>query len=226
MTTRAVLVAMTHALLDNTGGTRWTEPLVSQTLSLIHSRGWRRLLNANRSLRLATRTVSQDATGLVALTALSDLSIADRAQRLYKVLGAAQGVIRYQPAEFMDMPLASAQFPTVGSYTFYRTTSAIQFRPAQASATMSVWVNHLPTPIASLSGDAIEVEWPDDYEMILAWEAAARLAAVGAAETDITGAFTALANEAWLDLLADTARFTTDPLFIQAGDASSDWGSV
>jgi hypothetical protein len=222
--TRRQLYDATLEVMDGADTARFGETLLGQIVDAVHGRGWRRILNANRTYRFAARTVTPDSSGAVTYTALGSGS-ADTLERCYKVLGAAQGAIRYTPAEFMDDPLAQSQTPTANRYTFQRQGESVIFLPVLEQE-MTVWTNHLPQRVTALAADGSAVTWPEDYEIILAYEAGARYMAKGAAETDGTQWLQQLADDLWRDLLSDAARFTTDPIVMGASDSPSDWGGI
>lgn len=223
--TRAQLVTLTEESLDAVSSSRWGSTLKLQTLSLVHARGWRRILNAHRATRWASRSVTTDSNGRVALSDLSSGS-GDSQERLYKVLAVANGQRRYRLGEFMDDPMALVRSTSQMADLAWRQGDYLQMQPATEGDTLTVWVNHLPTPISELSADSVAVTWPTDYEPILAFEAAAILAAKGGAETDVSQTMTSLAADLWNDLLADLSRWHTDPLYVQASDSPHEWGSI
>lgn len=226
--TRAQLVTLMEEAMDAVGSDRWGTTLKRQVLTTVHARGWRRLLNAHRTLRWAKRTVTLDSDGRCALSDL-DGGSGDAAERFYKVLAAAtaSGHLRYDTtAEFMDDPLATTRTPTQLAWQVWRQGDSLQFLPATSGESVEVWVNHLPAAISDLASDSSTVVWPRDYEPILAYEAGAILLAKGGAEVDGTQTLAALAENLWADLLADVSRFSTDPKFLRASDTPGEWGSL
>lgn len=219
--TRQQLDDLVKAQMDAGGSYRFENTLLRATMDAVFTRGWHKLLGANRYLRMAKRAVTTDANGQVTLASL-DGGSGDTAERFYRVLAVAQGTIRYTPAEFIENPLGTTL--STPSFTFERQGDAIQFLPVQAGAAMSVWVNHVPQKPSALSASTATVIWPTDYEMIVVYETAGRLMAKGAAETDGTSMFQQLADDLWRDCLTDLARFTTDPIMMGASDVPSDWG--
>ena len=226
--TRTQLERLTEEVMDAVDSDRWGTTLKRQVLTTVHARGWRRILQANRTYRWAARSVTTDTTGRVALTSL-DAGAADTQERFYKLLAAAttNGNVRYDTtAQFMDDPLATTVTPTQLAYRVWRQGDYLQFLPASSDESVTVWVNHLPTAISDLANDESTVCWPRDYEPILAYEAGAILLAKGGAETDATQALGALAENLWADLLSDVSRPSTDPLWVRASDTPGEWGSL
>jgi hypothetical protein len=225
--TRTELEAQIAEQLDAVNDPRYTNTttLIRPVLDAVTRRGWARILNANRYVRFGKRTVTTDGEGRVPLFDL-DHDSGDDKERFYRVLAVAKGTIRYTPAEFMDAPLAETAAPTSLRYTFERQGNNILFLPVEAGAEMTVWVNHLPPRPSQLSAGTVAVVWPEDYELILVYEVAARMAAKGAAEQSATVWFQRLADDLWGDLLSDLARFTTDPITMGASDTAAEWGGI
>lgn len=222
--TRAQLVTLTEEAMDAVSSDRWGSTLKLQALSTVYGRGWRRILGANRAYRWARRSVTLDANGRTTVASL-DSGSGDSAQRFYKLLAAAKVDTnqRYRVSDFMDDPLRTEVHPTFPSFEVWRQGDDLQFTPVEA-VSVYCWVNHLPTLIKDLSGDGVAVTWPsDEYVPILAYEAGAFLLGKGGAEAGAAQMLTVLAEDLWGDLLADVARVSTDPLFVQASDSSADW---
>ena len=220
--TRQQLDDLVKAQMDASGSYRFESTLLRATMDVVFTRGWHKILSANRYVRMAKRTVTTDAAGQITIQAL-DGGTGDTAERFYRVLAAAQGTILYAPAEFMENPLGTTL--STPSYTFERQGDVIQFLPVQEGTAMSVWVNHIPQKPSALSASTATVTWPTDYELIVVYETAARLMAKGAAEIDGTSMFQQLADDLWRDCLTDLARFTTDPITMGAADTAADWGA-
>lgn len=222
--TRTQLVTLTEEAMDAVSSDRWGATLKLQALSTVYGRGWRRILQANRTYRFARRSVTLDADGRVAVSSL-DSGSGDTAERFYKLLAAAKVDTsqRYRVSEFMDDPLRTLVHPTFPSFEVWRQGDNLQFTPVEA-VSVYCWVNHVPTLIKDMAGDNSTIVWPaDEYVPILAYEAGAFLLGKGGAEAGAAASLSVMAEDLWSDLLADVARFSTDPLFIQASDRSSDW---
>lgn len=222
--TRAQLVTLTEEVMDAVSSSRWGATLKLQALSTVYGRGWRRILGANRAYRWARRSVTLDSDGRVAVSSL-DSGSGDTAERFYKLLAAAKVDTeqRYRVSEFMDDPMRTLVHPTFPSFEVWRQGDYLQFTPVEA-VSVYCWVNHLPTLIKDMAGDSSTVVWPaDEYVPILAHEAGAFLLGKGGAETDAAQVLSTMAEDLWSDLLADVARFSTDPLFVQASDSPFDW---
>jgi hypothetical protein len=223
--TRAQLVTLTEEAMDAVGSDRWGSTLKLQALSTVFGRGWRRILGANRTYRWARRSVTLDSDGRCTVASL-DSGSGDSAERFHKLLAAAKVDTqqRYRVGEFMDDPLRTLVHPTFPSFEVWRQGDNLQFTPVEA-VSVYCFVNHTPTLPKDLATDSSTIVWPaDEYVPILAYEAGAFLLGKGGAEAGAAQTLSAMAEDLWKDLLSDVARFSTDPLFVQASDHPSEWG--
>lgn len=222
--TRAKYMTKTRNYADATGSGRWTDDEVREALGAAHAAEWKRLLNANRVLRASTRTVTQDASGQIALSAL-DSGSGDSQQRTYRVLTVIQGTRIYDEMSFMELPNASSVSASTASFfVWYRLGDVIQLLPIESSASMTITVNHLPTPIDQLSSDTVAAEFPRDYEAIVALSAAAELLDKGGAESGASDVLSQRAEAMREDMLSDLARTSTAPTRMGYTDSRWDWG--
>lgn len=221
---RSVYQAQALNFADATGSTRWSTTELNYALGQCHMREWKRILNANRYVRFATRTVTQDTSGQLALSSLDSVATQDVQQRFYRVIDMAQGTRTYQQVEFADVPTATL----IGGYNVQRAWfligDVIQCLPVESGAVMTVWVNHTPTPIDQLSGDTIAAEFPRDYEPIVCLEAAARLLQKGAMESGAAKDLLQQSEAMRQDMLSDLARVSTNPLRMRYPDTRTEWG--
>jgi hypothetical protein len=221
--TRATYMDQTRAQADARLSARWTDVDVKYALGLVQTREWKRLLNANRFLRWSARTVTQGSTGLIALSAL-DSGSADAQERLYRIHDVAQGTQLYDEVEQTDIPTGVTVGGSSGRYSWYRIGDNLQCLPVESGASMTVWVSHLPTPMDQLSTDSIAVEFPRDYELLLAIETAAWLLIKGGAEVQSAQALQQMAEQIRGDMLGDLARESTRPMTMRYPDRAREWG--
>lgn len=208
---------------DATNAGRWTDDEVRAALGLAHTREWKRLLNANRYLRFAQRTVTQDTLGQLALSAL-DSGSGDAQQRFYRILDIADGTRVYDEVQYAEVPVATVTATANTSYCWYRVGDVIQMLPIASGAVVTVSVNHIPTPLDQLSADTVAGEFPRDYEPIVAIEAAALLLEKGGAEAGAASILSQRAEAIRQDMLSDLARTSTSPLRMQYPDSRHAWG--
>ena len=220
--TRTTYMDQTRAQADARQSDRWSDPDVRYVLGMVHAREWKRLLNANNVLRVGTRTVAQDINGQFTVASL-DGGSGDSQERFYRVLSLVQDVRLYAEMRFTEAPTAA----TTGGYSsarrWYRTGDLIQCLPVENGASMTVTVNHLPTPIDQLSSDAAAAVFPRDYEMIVAWETAAAMLMKGGAESDAAQDLQQLAEQMRGDMLGDLARQSVAPMQMQYPDRATEW---
>jgi len=222
--TRAQYMDRTRALMDARSSQDWLDDDIRAGLGMVHSREWKRLLDANQYLRVAERAVTQDASGQVALSLL-DSGSADSQQRLYRILYVTNGLRVYDEDQRKRLPLATVTGVLDIRPCWYRNGDVIQLLPIESGASLTIVTNHTPTPIDQLSDDAVAVEFPRDYELLPCYEAAAWLLAKGGRETGATGDLLKLADMIRAEMLGDLARTSTDPTQVSYPDLRSDWGA-
>lgn len=189
----------------------------------IHIREWRRLLNAAPYYRVAQRTPPIDASSRLALTDLSSGS-ADTKQNLYRIL---EVVVDNRPLKEIpakDGFMAGIATGSSAGDTYFRQGDYL-ICPGHPSVTATgVFVNYTPTPADALSADNIAVDWPEGYELVLAYELAAVILSKGAAEADAAATMKAFAEDYRRDMLQDVARISINPQVLQFPDTAREWG--
>lgn len=215
---------------DATSASRWSATEVSNALDLSFAAEWKRLLNVNRFLRMSRRDVTTDSDGRITVASLDSPNplTGDSQERFYRALAVLgdSGATRYEKCEFADVPTALATGAGNGLNTgrqYYRSGTYFQLLPKSASAAIWVWVNHIPTKPSGLSGDGVNVTFPEDYELIVAWEAAAMLLMKGATEVGAAAALQQLAEQKRQDMHGDLGREDDIPTFMRAVDSRGAW---
>jgi len=222
--TRAELLTLVDEMADAVASPRWGVTLKRQLLAEVHWREWKDLLNINRMLRVGARTVTTDADGRVARSALNAGS-GDTLETCYRILTVRdQGNTFYQPARYEEYPLSPAvvSLPQV----WYEYGDQLQLIPAAAGTTAVVTVNHVPARVDTLASDSSTVVFPDGYELLLAYETAASMFMKGAAESNLTAELRAMATTLRERLHQDVGRLSTRPMRMTAMDDAYDWGAV
>lgn len=219
---RSAILTLTEELADAVGQPRWGSVLKNQLLGEVHWREWRDLLNVDRHLRMASRTVTTDADGRFTQAALTSGS-GDNTEAFYRVLSVNVGNYFYQPSSYEQYPLAPAQ--GVQPQIWYEYGAQIQLMPAVVDQTATVVVNHLPQRADLLASDNSTVVFPDGYELILAYETAASMFTKGAAETSAAADFLSRAQVLRERMHQDIARRSVRPMRLGAQDDRFDWGS-
>lgn len=225
--TRDELQAEALTQADMTADQAGGSASVLRVLSAVHAAEWKGLLNAHRFLRMAERTITLDSDSRLAITALSDLSSPDAEERFYRVLALSVNDVVHREVSFDEAPLAGSASVagTTAGGGWRREGDYLRVLPLVPGQTASVWVSHTPTPAGALSQGASTVAWPDDYELLLAYEVAAKLLARAGRESQAANDLRTLAGELRLDLLADLGRTGTGrPIAFQPSDSAGDWG--
>jgi len=206
---------------DADGSGRWSPSTVTRIADLVYRREWRNILNANPVYRFSERAVSTDANGQIALSALSTAT-----ERLYRILHASQGDFSLKWIDVNEQPMGGGAntYLALGRRGMYLLGNNLQILPAEANCPTTVAVNHIPIAISSLAaGDPIE--FPADYEPILALEGGAMMLMKGGAESSQAGDLQQVAEMYRSDLLNDISRIHTQPRIIAFPDNAEDWGS-
>lgn len=218
-------------LADAVNSPRWDPTAgaggeVDQHMGIVHSREWRRILNANPYHRVSSRTVTTDTLGRVSVASLSDTSVLDSAERFYKILlfTVANTVLKESPAKDGFLSTISNDQVSGLGFGFYFRNGDYFVAPGHPNESATIWVNHLPTRADNLSTDNVSVNFPDDYEDVLAYETASILLSKGAAEMDASASMKALAEDMRRDMLQDIARTSLNPLVMQFPDLAMEWG--
>lgn len=213
--------------MDAVSSGRWDQTAggeVDQKLGVVFDQNWRRILNANRYYRIAKYTPTSDADGKYAI---SDLSVTgtDTDKRMYRVLAVAIDNVVYSEGEFIDNVLSLTNQPNYR--VWWRDGLYLQAIPLAASKTADgIWVNYIPTRPENLSDDSVAVDFPDGYEQILVWEAAALLLSKAGAESGAGAELRELAAELKQDMLQDISRFSTKPMKMRYEDEAGEWGGT
>lgn len=227
--TRTQYRTRTLRRMDGEASDRWDDTAgpageIDQVLGVEHDRAWRKILNANPYYRMSKRTPTSDASGRYAISDLSSGS-GDSAERFYRVIEVLINNRRY-PFEHRtrDHLLAQEIEAQAGYYCYQEGDYLIAMPLSVSTQATGIWVNHLPTRIDNLSADSSDVTFPDGYEDIVCLRAAARLLRKGGAEVTAADVLDVDADELEGDMLADLKRFSVDPLRVEYGDSSADWG--
>ncbi len=220
---RSTLLTLVDEMADANGSPRWGTTLKLQLLGEVHWREWKDLLNVNRHLRMAQRTVTTDVDGRFAKTAL-DSGSGDATETHFRILALNQGNFFYQVADFEQYP----QSPTEVSLpnVWYEYGDKIQLIPAAQDNTVTVTVNHLPQRADLLQNNNSTVVFPDGYDLILAYETAASMFMKGAAESQLSAELRVNASMLRDRMRQDVGRIAVKPLRLGYMDDWSMWAGV
>lgn len=228
--TRSSLRTRSLQLADAVSSSRWDSTTtgasgeVDQHMGIVHAREWRRILNAAPYYRVSKRTPATDASGQILISDLSSGS-GDSQERFYRVLLLSVDDVPMREVQGKDafMSTLTTTGSSLSDGVWYRQGDYLVVPNAVSRTNCDVWVNHLPTRADNLTGDAVTVVFPDDYEDILAYEIASILLSKGAAEVDAAAALKALAEDMRRDLLQDVARISGKPLVMGFPDSAAEW---
>lgn len=226
MPTRDAIVADVLQQMDATGSARWdTAGATSEVvtiLSQVFDKEWKRLLNAQPFYRTQRQLLTSDAsTGRIAISALSP-GTGNTQKRFYRVLGVARNQMPYEEGQMRDWLLAEDLGLQVRIW--YREGDNLMFLPKETSAAFDIWSNYLPQRPDGLSAGGDTVDFPNGYEKLLRFEAAAWLLTKGGAEADTALRLQAYAEQIRQDMLQDLARTSTKPQRMAYSDMPWDWG--
>lgn len=230
--TRAQLTALVREIMNATGSNQWADSTLQTWLGVAQWKEWANILSTNNQYYMQTVASSgttQDSNGQFDVSSLSTGS-GDTAKYWFRILSVAQpsspvGQIQfyYQEVRYEEFP--NPQPNTSLPYVWYRFGSKIQILPVASGQQMSVTVNYRPPRVDQLSGDSVTVDFPDGYENLLAWEAAAMALRKGGQETDTALELEQMASVLRDQMLQDLGRQGRNPIVARAFDLASDWGA-
>lgn len=221
--TRAQLIAMTREFMDAVGSTRWSDSIITTILANVYDEEWSFILNAQPTYRMQTLTLTTDANGQIPEASLSTGS-GDSQKNWYRIISVTDGNTVYEQTEFQNVPLGTIsnylpQYPKL----YYFAGQTLQILPVGGTQ-LYVTVSYKPTAINDLSNDNVVVEFPENAEPLLCYNAAYKLLLKGGAEMQAAMAYKKLAEEERADLLDDLARRTTNPRMMAYPDRRGEWG--
>jgi len=221
--TKAQLIALTRETMDAVNSDRWSDATITTVLNSVYGDEWSNILNAQPYYTFSQRTVSTDANGQVAFSALSSGS-GDAQQNFYRVLSVSDGNVLYTQTRFQDVPLATTtnylpSYPRL----FYTAGQALQVLPVASGTSLYVYVNYKPTSFNQLATDASVIDFPEGGELILANEAGASLLNKGGAESVAARVLRDEAQRQRAALLDDLRRYTIQPTMMAYPDQKYDW---
>lgn len=230
--TVAQLVALAQEYADAVGSPRWSTSTITQYIGWEQWQNQAKLLNANNQYYVnGPVTVSPNVTGTFNVSVL-DTGTGDSKMYFYRMLliglpsggtSGTSGPLWFRQAPSMqDYP--PTQPSTVLPYVWYQMGTVIQTLPINVGD-LQCYVNYRPPRADQLSGSGVTVDYPEGYEMGLAWGAASRMLAKGGSEMIASAAARQQANEFLENMLFDLGRRGTNPIIARANDSPSDWGS-
>lgn len=213
--TKAAVIAAARERADAVRSGRWTDADLGVMLEALHWREWSHILSANNVYRMRTVSVTPDADGVIAKSALSSAT-----QFFFRILTLRDGTRFFRPIAYKDAPSPTT---SVTTYGWYEKGEGIQLVPV-AQNVVDVTVNYRPTRAAALENTDI-VDFPDGHEHVLVYGLAGELLLKGGAETEAANDMFNFARVLREDMLSDIRRLTVRPTMMEAMDDAADWGS-
>jgi hypothetical protein len=93
--------------MDGVGSGRWSDTIIKAVANSVFDAEWSEILNAAPTYRFAQRSVTTDANGQVAFSALNGGS-GDSAQNWYRIISVTNGNVSYRETRFQDVPLGTS----------------------------------------------------------------------------------------------------------------------
>lgn len=211
---------------DAVSSSRWSDDEVRLALGQAHDNEWSRILAAQPYVRAATRTVTADTNGQVAMTAL-DGSTGDTLEKFYRVLAWHDGQRLYSVTSYQDAPLATiaGAYAQMGPYSYYPFGDVFQVVPVASGTIYTVAVNHKPQNAYSLTADASTVVFPENQDLLIAVVAAQiMLRSKGGAEADGAALLEETARDLRESLLDDLSRRYVGATVMRFPDTAASWG--
>lgn len=223
--TRSQFVALTRNYMDAETSERWTDDLIITVGGTVMQNEWSGILNQNQYYRFASRAVTTDSTGRIAIADLST-GLADARQYFYRVLtGPTDGNNLWRQTDLRDVPLGTTtNYQNPYALLYYLAGPYFQLLPVQSGLALTVDVNWTPASISQLDGDASVIDFPEGYEMLLVWTSAGTLLLKGGAEAGAASTLFSLADDSRKNMLGDLARLTVRPTSALFLDSPGAWG--
>lgn len=230
--TVAQLIAMAQELADAVGSPRWTTANITTYIGWEQWNNQARLLNANNQYYVnGPVTVTPNVT--VGTFPLSDLDTGTGDSKKYfyrmQLIGlpsggtsGTSGPLWYAHAPSMQQ-YPPTQPSTVLPYVWYQMGSVIQTLPVNSGPTLQVYCNYRPPRADQLSATSVTVDYPEGYELGLAYAAASTMLTKGGAEMVASAALRQRADDILESMLFDLGRRGTGPIIQRAMDSASDY---
>lgn len=230
--TRAQLMALASEVADAPSSTSaWSTAQVRTWLGVVHWQEWGSLLDRAPQLKQQTSSVTQDSTGKFLKTALNTGSGDTvqnwfRIQSIYDPNAAGNGLVPAYYTQSTYRLYPTPQPVTTFPFVWYEFGDYIQMQPPTAGGTLTVVSSWRPCRADLLSSDSANVDFPDGYEAVLAFETAAVMLMRAGRETGAAVDLKTQASEIRQAMLKNVARIGRLGPQVMAADEPGDWGSV
>lgn len=207
---------------DAYGSPRWNADVggevdfwIGQTMD----QEWRRILDASPFYRTNRVTITSNSSGYYQV---SDLTVTN--QRLNKVIALTIDNIVYEETKANKYVLANTYNTAVPQYLWWFEGDQIMALPKQTTKAALVLVNTIPERFPNISNESDAVVWPDGYEQVLVWAAAAMLLNKGGVESGPGMSLDMKAEAIRADMLGDLKRRTLHAGLMLYNDSAMEWG--
>lgn len=219
----------TREVMNAVGSGQWSDLILRRWVGVAHHAEYADLLNANRFYTSQQVIVAQDANGQVPVVNLST-GYGDSAQRFYRMLSVSQNAGNTATVQFFYRQSSYEQFPnpqpnTSLPYVWYRMGDNIQILPVASGQQIVFTTNWRPTRADKLASPQSTITFPDDYEDLIPWRAAAMALAKGGSEVDAAKSVLDVYQPLHDSMMLDLGREGTWPIVARAFDQAEDWGS-
>lgn len=223
------LITQTRRMMDAVGSDRWSDEEIVDTLSYVFDAEWARLLQAAPYYRFQTVAITTTAAGTFPLSSLST-GAGNSQKNFFRILSINDGNVEYQETRFQDVPLGTTNgyIPYLRKM-YYLAGTNYQVLPGDTSV-LNVVVNYKPTSLRDYvdSGATdkwdIPIDWPENSELLLVYEAAGRSLMKGGESLQTASAFLKMSGDERADFLDEIRRRTINPTRMAYPDLASDWG--
>lgn len=216
-------------MMDAVGSDRWSDDEIADTLSYVFDAEWARLLQAAPYYRFQTVAITTSAAGTFPLSSLST-GAGNSQKNFFRILSVNDGNVEYQETRFQDVPLGTTNgyIPYLRKM-YYLAGENYQVLPGDTTV-LNVVVNYKPTSLRDYVDNGatdkwdIPIDWPENSELLLIYEAAGRSLMKGGESLQTASAFLKMSGDERADFLDEIRRRTINPTRMAFPDLASDWG--
>jgi len=209
MLTKLESRTMVRQLIDDPNAARWTNGNLDMLIQMVIDLKWSRILEHSSKMLVQTDTIAAaDVTspGYISM-APSGLG-GDLSQRLFRIHQVARAGKVFNLADYLGQFIEANLEVSVGEQGFFIRGEQLWLVPLDATTDVEVVYSYRPAVFTTL-GEGDLVIWPDGYELVWIWEAAAAAMEKGAAED--SRFLQERSDEGLKDLLGAASRITIAP---------------
>ena len=217
--TKTTLFTRIRQMSDTTNETvDYPTVLISDFASIVFVDEWKKILGAAPYYRTARRSVAVDSEGRFLVTALNTST--STVFRLLQVRGVDGRDFTYTAPSQLNILDDLTQW---SDRVWTRVGDEIQLTGVK-DATITVLVNYIPLSPNHQDDDAAVIDFPDNYEPILYYEAGALVLSKAGREMNDAVALQAMAERLRDKMLSDVRRDAAEPSYFVPNDGAWEWG--